>query len=274
MRRREELYDVDPRLVGERRAARGRRMRHLLPAVFFGQLLLFVLYVYHYSLTEEPARRSQESSIEPRSHERSVERQLAAEQPAPPAAAPPERVAEPTEAATTAPATDDTAQVSAEPTEAERPDAAVAPDGGSLCTSGPCEDEAGRTAPVEATHEQPGWAGLQGRCLDKNKGFWTYRLCVGQDVQQFHATSNHGVAEQTRTRLGIYAAALDAPLTQRYTEGDVCKLTRNYRESTVHYTCGSADELKRVEEPKPCEYELHAQVRAACEPATLGRGDG
>ena len=95
-------------------------------------------------------------------------------------------------------------------------------------------------------------------------------------MQQFHSTSSHGVAEQTRTRLGVYAAALDAPLTQRYTEGDVCKLTKNPRETTVHFSCGATDELRRVEEPSPCVYELHAQVKAACEPPPPvgGRGDG
>ena len=56
-------------------------------------------------------------------------------------------------------------------------------------------------------------------------------------------------------------------LTQRYTAGEPCKLTKLPRETTVHYTCGPTDQLQRVEEPAPCLYELHASVRAACGPA-------
>ena len=122
--------------------------------------------------------------------------------------------------------------------------------------------------PLSAT-----WAGLQGTCLDKMKGFWTYQLCVGGEAQQFHTTSNHGVAEQTRTVLGKYAAALDAPLTQRYTDGAVCKLTKAPREVTVFYECGGSDQLKRIEEPQPCVYEMHATVRAACQPTTTTDDD-
>ena len=71
---------------------------------------------------------------------------------------------------------------------------------------------------------------------------------MGEGVQQFHYTSSHGVAEQTRARLGFYAAALDivAPRSQRYTEGDMCKLTKVPRETTVHYICGQTDQLQRT----------------------------
>ena len=51
--------DLDPRLVVERRAAGGRRLRRMaLPCVFVGQLLLFVTYVYwSYPASEERPRQ-------------------------------------------------------------------------------------------------------------------------------------------------------------------------------------------------------------------------
>ena len=54
----------------------------------------------------------------------------------------------------------------------------------------------------------------------------------------------------------------------------MCKLTKAPRETTVHYICGQTDTLQRVEEPAPCVYELHATVRAACEPAAEALRDG
>lgn len=138
------------------------------------------------------------------------------------------------------------------------------------------DDEARVTPPGQEPAPNGTWAGLRGRCLEKAKGFWTYQVCVGEGVQQFHYTSSHGVAEQTRARLGFYAATLDtvAPRSQRYTEGDMCKLNKVPRETTVHYICGQTDQLQRVEEPAPCVYELHATVRAACEPAAEALRDG
>ena len=68
-------------------------------------------------------------------------------------------------------------------------------------------------------------------------------------------------------KFGLAVNATVAPRSEKYTEGDMCKLTKAPREATVHYICGQTDQLQRVEEPAPCIYELHATVRAACEPA-------
>jgi len=232
----------------------------VLPCVFLGQLLLFIAYVYYSTLIEQRPRHSQGATAE-----QVPPITLLAEQPArvvAEASAPPEPAAKPTEAAAKAVLAAETAEIA----ETVGPRAAVAAFGGSA-------EEEDDEAPLEPEQNRS-WAGLRGSCLEKAKGFWTYQLCVGEQVQQFHYTSSHGVAEQTRARLGMYAAALDAPLTQRYTEGDTCKLTKNPRETTVHYTCGQKDQLQRVEEPTPCVYELYATARAACEPAAEGLRDG
>ena len=64
------------------------------------------------------------------------------------------------------------------------------------------DDEARLRPPVqEPPAPNATWAGLRGRCLEKAKGFWTYQVCVGEGVQQFHYTSSHGVAEQTKRNL-------------------------------------------------------------------------
>ena len=276
--------DLDPRLVVERRAAGGRRLRRMaLPCVFVGQLLLFVTYVYW----SYPA--SEERPLRPPLAERPARQEAGASAPsesaAPGAAQQPEAANDPIDQWTNA----------ALPTETEKAVGATsAAETGSEGAGRAAEDveddetarrrredeeddEARLSLPVqEPPAPNATWAGLRGRCLEKAKGFWTYQVCVGEGVQQFHYTSSHGVAEQTRARLGFHAPALDtvAPRTEKYTEGDMCKLTKAPRETTVHYICGQTDTLQRVEEPAPCVYELHATVRAACEPAAEALRDG
>ena len=319
--------DLDPRLVVERRAARGRRLRRMaLPCVFLGQLLLFVTYVYCSYPNEERPRHSQEAAVEqvplgPFLAEHPA--RLAADASAPSESAAAEAAERPvaaandpmaqwpnaavtaeTEAAAKAMSATETVAVAETAQGAGRAESAEPPEprGTVAAARGTTEevsqyllaaededeetvrrrredaedDEAMLTPPGQEAAPNRTWAGLRGRCLEKAKGFWTYQVCVGEGVQQFHYTSSHGVAEQTRARLGFYAAALDVvtPRSQRYTEGDMCKLTKVPRETTVHYTCGQTDQLQRVEEPAPCVYELHATVRAACEPAAEALRDG
>jgi len=301
--------DLDPRLVVERRAARGRRLRRMaLPCVFVGQLLLFVTYVYCSSLSEERPRHSQEAPVEqvpPRPPLAAQPARLAADASAPSESAAAETAVRPVAAANAA--------VQAESATATATATATAAGSRSLHPAVLAaeyedaedeeaarrrredeEDDEATVTGVGVGVEEPSpnlnrtWAALRGRCLEKAKGFWTYQVCVGEGVQQFHTTSSHGVAEQTRARLGFYAAAdLATPvvtaalspgdavsISQRYTEGDICKLTKVPRETTVHYTCGQTDQLQRVEEPSPCVYELHATVRAACTPGAEGLRDG
>ena len=316
--------DLDPRLVVERRAARGRRLRRMaLPCVFLGQLLLFVTYVYwSYPASEERPRHSQEAPVGQvplRPHLAEHPARLAADASAPSESAAAEAAQPPndpmdqwtnaaapaeTEAAARATSAAETAAAAEGAEGAGRAESAEPPEPrGTVAAAGETseevspyllaaededeetarrrredeeDDEARLTPPGQEPAPNGTWAGLRGRCLEKAKGFWTYQVCVGEGVQQFHYTSSHGVAEQTRARLGFYAAALDivAPRSQRYTEGDMCKLTKVPRETTVHYICGQTDQLQRVEEPAPCVYELHATVRAACEPAAEALRDG
>lgn len=278
--------DLDPRLVVERRAAGGRRLRRMaLPCLFVGQLLLFVTCVYwSYPASEERPRHSLDAPVgrgplRPPLAERPVRQEAGASAPSESAAQRPEAANDPIGQWTNV----------ALPSETEKTEKAVgstsAAETGSEGARRAAEDEDDETArrrredeeddearlrpPVQEPAPNATWAGLRGRCLEKAKGFWTYQVCVGEGVQQFHYTSSHGVAEQTRARLGFHAPALDtvAPRSEKYTEGDMCKLTKAPRETTVHYICGQTDQLQRVEEPAPCIYELHATVRAACEPA-------
>lgn len=231
----------DPRLAGERRAARAKRRNGMvLPCVFVLQLIVFVLYV---CMFESESSLPAEVRLDPRAQEVPLER-FRGMQPSPPPPPPSPSLERQSAAAAAEPAAD-------EPDEPEE------------------DDDERRRIPPSPPSPPPGtWAGLQGTCVQKLKGFWTYQLCVGGEAQQFHTTSNHGVAEQTRTVLGKYAAALDAPLTQRYTDGAVCKLTKAPREVTVFYECGGSEKLNRVEEPQPCVYEMHVTARAACQPTT------
>lgn len=234
----------DPRLAGERRAARSKRRNGIvLPCVFVLQLIVFVLYV---CVFESASSLPAEVRLDPRAQEVPLERFRGMQPPSLPLPPPSLSLELPSAAAAAEP-------VAAEPDEVEEDEPEE-------------DDDVKRISPSPPPPPPGTWAGLQGMCLQKLKGFWTYQLCVGGEAQQFHTTSDHGVAEQTRTVLGKYAAALDAPLTQRYTDGAVCKLTKAPREVTVLYECGGSDKLTRIEEPQPCVYEMHATVRAACQP--------
>ena len=172
--------DLDPRLLFERRAARGSRLRRMaLPCVFLGQLLLFVTYVY---CSEERPHHSpaEQVPLTPSLSEHSA--QLAAEVSAPSESLAAERqeaaadtaVAE-MAAAVMAAAAAETADIAeiAEPRETM-----VVPDSGTEVEDDetarrrredyeddkPSEPALSEAAPSEAA---PTWAALRGRCLEK-----------------------------------------------------------------------------------------------------------
>ena len=116
---------------------------------------------------------------------------------------------------------------------------------------------------------------LSGFCVQTTKGYWSFEVCAGKRVVQFH-TAGGGNDKRTHvTSLGSWEPPADAngdadagagALVQRYTRGDMCWPTGGARTATVTFECFRAEKLVKVEEPTPCQYNLVVQARAACAP--------
>jgi len=115
----------------------------------------------------------------------------------------------------------------------------------------------GRQPPLVAAH---------GRCMEKPRGYWTYEVCIGQEVRQFHSMVR-GVSRRAETSLGLFAEATEGH-THRYRGGAACTTgDHEPRQSDVTFTCGRADRITAVQEVTPCHYELNVELRSACEGA-------
>ena len=102
------------------------------------------------------------------------------------------------------------------------------------------------------------------RCVEKIKGYWSFEVCFGEQVQQFHAFVKDGKRSHV-TSLGSHVPSLDAPGVQRFQGGEVCKETKRPRESTVTLRCGRQDRIIATSEEQPCQYILDVEARAFCE---------
>lgn len=145
---------------------------------------------------------------------------------------------------------------------------------------------------------------LSHKCLELVRGYWTFEVCLGEEVRQFHSYVK-GVDRHQVTSLGKLAApsppsadnGADAPddadiedsrreaaaataaawigvdaaggdatpgLLQRYTGGDMCEAAQTRREAIVSVTCGASDRLVDAREPESCRYMLSVQLSSAC----------
>merc|ERR1719498_2063445 len=101
-------------------------------------------------------------------------------------------------------------------------------------------------------------APLQKQCLRKIGSWWTYEVCSGKRVRQYHREND---GSQTQHILGIYdklantrrrktsvsttksnsngteTSETTGVLTELYTSGSVCDITQKPRQATVTYRC-------------------------------------
>ncbi len=141
---------------------------------------------------------------------------------------------------------------------------------------------------------------LLGACVQRNEGWWTYEVCVGRQVRQFHAAA--GASDSADFSLGLFQAGVgtiadtvnsrerlasgqtgvhqggsiaplssgtpEAPaLVQFYASGTVCAETGRGREAEVRFVC-QADEalhIQSVKELATCQYVITVGVAAACQ---------
>lgn len=109
---------------------------------------------------------------------------------------------------------------------------------------------------------------VNGTCVKKERGFWTFEVCVGVEVLQFHSYQPDSATAATRKRrlsLGTHRPDRQSTNSQLFSGGDRRNCPGDVaRESSVDYSCGPADRLAKVSEDTPCRYQLSVQLKAMC----------
>ncbi|KAJ9094012.1 hypothetical protein QFC20_006992 [Naganishia adeliensis] len=112
------------------------------------------------------------------------------------------------------------------------------------------------------------WKKLEGTCIDREQGDYTYTLCFFGKVTQ---RSNKDGATH---HLGTYAG-WNAPDAQPGTEAYYSKQLYNRglkcwngpeRSVNVDLSCGTANEITHISEPEKCEYRFQVTSPALCWP--------
>ena len=103
-------------------------------------------------------------------------------------------------------------------------------------------------------------------CISYVDGWWTYRICLGRDIRQFHVDDGRHIDETLPDVivLGRFDTDVDATnydaLTERYIEGTPCQVgSSKPRSTTVSYVCSDQHSLPHVLsifEVASCEYTI------------------
>ena len=138
-------------------------------------------------------------------------------------------------------------------------------------------------------------APLQKQCLRKIGSWWTYEVCSGKRVRQYHREKD---GTQTQHILGNYdklantrhqrsQSSISASsssssssssngtetsetagvLTEFYTSGSVCDITQQPRKATVTYRCSEMEKFSVIEsvvESAPCTYAINILTPLLC----------
>ncbi|XP_076818274.1 uncharacterized protein LOC143464337 [Clavelina lepadiformis] len=128
---------------------------------------------------------------------------------------------------------------------------------------------------LESLKEEP--------CMKIVNGWWTYELCYGKEIQQYH--SDDGVPSGDIISLGNFESDFDwndekqikekmfkrshvqRYHTQYYTNGTKCDVINHKRDTEIRYYCDeSATEayIERVDEPSTCSYIITVRTHILC----------
>lgn len=117
-------------------------------------------------------------------------------------------------------------------------------------------------------------------CLTKTRNWWTYELCYGKSIKQFHV--ENGKPEGAIIFLGLYDYDFDwnnetnleqfnktgqqKYHSQVYSHGSKCDITGVPRKAEVRYFCDeeSTDYIDSVEEPETCSYVFTVHTSRVC----------
>jgi len=110
-----------------------------------------------------------------------------------------------------------------------------------------------------------------GPCLVKTKDWWTYEICTGRSIRQFHMENDKPVG--LIMNLGLYDPARGEESEKMsyhpewYSNGTKCDLTNELRTTEVRYICNEAavqEFIGDIFEPKSCEYTVVIHTAKLC----------
>ncbi|KAL9968353.1 hypothetical protein ACROYT_G026714 [Oculina patagonica] len=127
---------------------------------------------------------------------------------------------------------------------------------------------------------------MKKKCLYNNKGWWTYEVCFGKGIYQYHKEANEVIGD--KLSLGVFSNETDWSQekidlkekpkpgkstvakryhSQYYVNGSECDLTGKARETQIKFYCdeGISDVVLRVDEPSSCSYVITVHTNKLCQ---------
>ncbi|KAG8888763.1 hypothetical protein FRB98_006891 [Tulasnella sp. 332] len=119
------------------------------------------------------------------------------------------------------------------------------------------------------------WKKLDGTCLSKDTGEYTYSVCLfGSATQKSNrdgAQNNLGTFSSWSTSPSVSPGEYDYYTQQLYNNGAQC-WNGPKRSVVLHLSCGTENELLSISEPEKCEYHFVGRTPALCLPLDKEEG--
>ncbi|WVQ82852.1 hypothetical protein IAT38_004987 [Cryptococcus sp. DSM 104549] len=111
------------------------------------------------------------------------------------------------------------------------------------------------------------WKKLEGTCVEKSHGDYTYELCFfGKATQKSNKDgSNNNLGSFSHWKEDADQGSLSYYSQQVYKNGAKCWNGPN-RSATVDISCGTSNQLLSISEPEKCEYRFKVTSPAVCWP--------
>lgn len=123
---------------------------------------------------------------------------------------------------------------------------------------------------------------LDTMCIFRQEGWWTYELCYGKHVRQFHQEDgrpdlefllgkfDEEMAPDNEVKVDTSSGNKNSRyISQHYNAGDFCDETQSHRSSEVRFYCEqrayvSTTSIVSITEGPTCKYTVHVHTPAIC----------
>ncbi|KAG6333511.1 hypothetical protein ID866_5574 [Astraeus odoratus] len=118
------------------------------------------------------------------------------------------------------------------------------------------------------------WKKLDGLCLEKDTGEYTYEICLFDEARQKpnKGGSSYSLGKFTSWNQHAEPGTPEYYTRQRYTQGARC-WNGPQRSVELVLACGTENALLTVSEPEKCEYRITGTSPALCLPVEEGKRD-
>jgi len=113
---------------------------------------------------------------------------------------------------------------------------------------------------------------LEGSCLYRLEGWWTYEFCYGKHLRQFHQEKDKPIRPQDEYFMGfnnelIAAETKDNYYAAQYDGGTVCDINGQQRRSEIRFVCNNerpTSNIMDINEPFSCSYTVAIHTPLLC----------